>query len=373
MKNGVYIYPDVFNNIVGVMNKINSQIYVLKENFNIQVIPLKPVQEGVVNSIERRLPWGSNWFNWSISDIHWENISFIYIRMGKFDQGITAFLSDVRKSNPTIRIVIEIPTYPYDKEQFSKLYDFPLLVKDKIYRRKLHRFVDRIVTYSDDEYIFGIPTIRSRNGILIEKIQFMDNTKDYEDRINILAIGMFQKSHGYERVIMSLVDYFKNGGKRDVILHFVGDGDELALYKMLANDENVINRIKFYGILTGEELSLLYAKMDLALGCFGGYKRGLNKISSLKTTEALAYGLPVVTALNEDVFDKYQSREFCLEFPNDESNIKFDRIIIFYDELKKKYGNGLRRTIREFAEKTVDMRVVMQPVIDFFNFKNMQD
>ena len=58
----------------------------------------------------------------------------------------------------------------------------------------------------------------------------------------------------------------------------------------------------------------------------------------------------------------------CRHYPDDETDIPIDDVIRFYDELLNRYSGNedrLREDIHEFAAKTVDMSVVMRPVVDF--------
>lgn len=66
----------------------------------------------------------------------------------------------------------EIPTYPYDMEHKGISSIFVLFI-DKIYRKKLHKYVDRIVTLTDDEKIFNCKTLKITNWIF-EMIAYKD-------------------------------------------------------------------------------------------------------------------------------------------------------------------------------------------------------
>ena len=55
---------------------------------------------------------------------------------------------------------IEIPTYPYDEEGKESIKGRVVHFIDVHYRKKLHHYVDRIVTYSKDNFIFNIKTIK---------------------------------------------------------------------------------------------------------------------------------------------------------------------------------------------------------------------
>ena len=88
---------------------------------------------------------------------------FVYNRYGLSDPFFLSLLKRLHENGCTI--VVEIPTYPYDREKQSGLLWDILFKIDKIYRVKMNGVVDRIYTYSEDNQIWGIPTICSSNGI----------------------------------------------------------------------------------------------------------------------------------------------------------------------------------------------------------------
>lgn len=73
-----------------------------------------------------------------------------------------------------MKIILEIPTYPYDGEKINhtgikkKKYWI-----EKKYRKSLYKYVDRVVTFSEDDEIFGIKTIKISNGIDLETISLI--------------------------------------------------------------------------------------------------------------------------------------------------------------------------------------------------------
>lgn len=79
-------------------------------------------------------------------------------------------LKKIRKIAPSIKIFWEIPTYPYDHEG-KDLKMLPLKIKDKLWKKYLFKYVDRIVTHSDDDYIFDIKTIKASNAIDYEFVK----------------------------------------------------------------------------------------------------------------------------------------------------------------------------------------------------------
>lgn len=260
-----------------------------------------------------------------------------------------------------VKIVLEITTYPYDDEG-SKFETFI----DKCFRGSLKKYVDRILTFSVDESIFGIKTIRTMNGIRVDNINPINASDKHDDALNMIAVASFEVGHGYERVISGLGEYYKSGGGKNIVIHMVGDGTDKSLYMQLAKDNGLNDHVIFYGKKHGEELNKIYDKADIALGTFGWYKKKNYFLSSLKSREYLSKGLPVVTGVVEDVL---QNHKYGLMFPNDPTPVDIAKILEWYDSLLSEYEkkDSLVKEIRTFAKNTVDVSVVMAPVVKYFN------
>lgn len=92
-------------------------------------------------------------------------MEFLYIRHDhNASPVLILWLRKVKKLG--VRIALEIPTYPYDAEfaQSPAVRKLKLRI-DRMFRCRMARYIDRIVTFSDDTEIFGRPTIRISNGI----------------------------------------------------------------------------------------------------------------------------------------------------------------------------------------------------------------
>ena len=263
---------------------------------------------------------------------------------------------------------MEVATYPYIKESLQRIEGCLLLPKDFYNERKLKKYVDKVVTYSDDATIWGIPTIRIMNGIVVEHVKPIYDVKAKEDNtIRLLAVAVFRKAHGYERCIKGLAEYYQNRPSRIIEIHIVGDGTELNYYKQLVMKYNLEKFVYFYGKKTGEVLDEIYNNKDIGLGAFGFYKVGMSRSSILKTREYLAKGLPVISGCIEDVFERTGNYQYFLQFSNDSSIVDMNEVVKFYERI---YGSGIERNvvhkeIREFAEKNVGMKVVMKPVLQY--------
>ncbi len=370
MIKGIYVWFSGNSEFIGVEKKIADQIKVFGKYFDIHEVVVRKEKSNVVKSLLWRLPggsWGAEYENalCKISDIG-ETVNFFYIRPIPTDRRYIGFIGELRNRYPEAKILVEFPTYPYGKDILQSRSMWPWFFKDRIYRKYYRSLIDRIITVTEDSSIIGIPTIRIINGIIVGDIHpdYYGEHEDNEDVIRLIAVAQFQPSHGYERIIASLASYYKNGGKRSIVLDMVGYGKECDKYKRLVGKWGLNEHVIFRGKQTGDDLKYYLEKADIGLSGFASYRQSIEVSSSLKVREYLAYGLPVVSGCREDVFT--DNTEFFLEFANDRSEVEMQRIIDFYDELVGKYSHmGLKQQIREFAEKTIDMSVTLMPVIDY--------
>ncbi len=371
MKKGIYIAIEAEGMSLGVKKKIRNQIQALSKQFDITYVGIRKKHTGLIRAVMSRIPFGSaeREYGAALEEIDREGqIDFFYFRGYALDRKYLWFISELKKRNPLCKIVFEIPTYPNKRELLRNKTMWPWYFKGLYYRRFLINYVDRVATYSEDEYIYEIPTIRIQNGINLSdfhKPKVSNNKgKMQEEPIELVAVASFQKAHGYDRVIRGLKEYYRKQTNPKVILNIVGDGDVLPSYKKLAASYGLGEYIRFYGKKDGEELDAIYDKMDIGMGTFASYRRGVFLSSSLKVREYLAHGLPIVSGMREDVFD--EDCRFGLIYPNDNSVIDINQIISFYTSLKEnRTETELRESIWEFAKQKVDINVTMLPVIKY--------
>lgn len=350
----------------GVSNKIDMQIGEFARYHDIQEIDIRMSNKSFWRNAMSVLPYVSICWDYTDAYRRIENPDFLYIRKVGGDYEHYKFLRYVKERFPNCRVLIEIPTYPYFWEGIKSITGI-LLVKDYYnYCCKMRQYIDRIVTYSEDKEIFGIPTLRVKNGIDVQSIHPIDVYSEYSPvKINLIAVAVMRPHHGYERVIEGLYQYYSDKGSRDFHVHMVGDGIERGTYEKLIREYKLESHFTFYGMQSGKELHEIYCKADLALSAFGWYKDKVSKSSTLKVREYLAKGLPVISGCREDAFDETNG-EFCEVFPNNNSPIDFNRIVSFYEKIYR--DNDRKRVIenvREFAKNHVDNCVTMKPIMDY--------
>lgn len=367
MKKGYYIHLELHRTQAGVRQKIDGQIAVLRQHFDVAEIDVKKQKINIIQGILSRLPFGSYAMDFDTAFAQIDGPDFVYMRHTALDRRYYLFLKRIRKTYPHVKIMLEIPTYPYKGELLSNRTMWPFYFKDAFRKNRLKNIADRIVILTDDDTIFGIPTLRIQNGIMVDKITPIALHKDTEE-INLIAVSACLPVHGYERCIQGLADYYNSSGpgRKTVKFHMVGEGEELNLYRSLVKRHRLEKYVIFYGKKTGRELDAIYDKADIAMGAFAFYKAGITISSTLKVKEYLAKGLPVISGCYEDSFGK-DDVDFYLGFANDGSTVDIAKVIGFYENLLAKYSSRevLRDRIRSYAKEKVDMSVVMKPVVDF--------
>ncbi|MCM1157285.1 MAG: glycosyltransferase [Bacteroidales bacterium] len=370
MKGKFIVYEDfIEGNLTGIQRKIMSQIRVFNEQglkCERKFLPRGDEKCGIFIGALLGLFPGTNIFPVWQDEEEFAKLDYIYFRRPlAVTAAMQKFLKKIKALNPNIKVVMEIPTYPYDGE-LQTVSLFPFLCKDRFNRKKLVGLVDALAVIGGENLekeIWGLPVISFQNGYDIREVEIAEEPKDNEC-IDLCCIAMFQPWHGYERLLLGMENYYKNGGMREIKCHMIGEGKELNKYKAIAESKYLKERVVFYGRKSGKELADLYNIMDIGVCSLGMYKiKGLGDVVSvLKSREYMAKGLPMIAGCKIDVF-QHRDLDFVCEFENDDSLLNMDRVIAFYDSLQQK--KGLRKIVRQFALDNVDMAVTMKPVIDY--------
>lgn len=319
--------------------------------------------------ITRRLPFFPSKIAYHY-DSTYDGIDTLYFRRTTLDSYAVRFFRDIRRHNPSCKIVMELPTYPYDKEM-SSFIEYPRLWKDRWNRRKLKRYIDRIVTFSDDDEIFGIPTIKTMNGIDFETVPLRKVAERRDDTIHAVMVANFAPWHGVDRILEGMKRYKPNQQHRTFILHIVGGGYGIDKLVRFIELEQLSESVVFHGPLPFDSLHAVYDECSIAINSLGAHKIGLYKtISTIKTREYGAKGLPIVSSIRIDYFE--ESSPYVLLVSADDSPVEIEKIIEFHDKLYKKDADAasLATEIRTYAESRCSDTKMMEPVIEFFLSKS---
>lgn len=316
--------------------------------------------------LRRRLPlfWLTKWDD---QELYEEDSQFEYIRKPwHMDGDLIRHLKKAKHNNPSIKILLEVPTFPYDNEHHSFSMK-PLVYKDRFWRQFLKKYVDRIVTYSDDMTIFGIPTIRISNAMDTTNVKPANYKQFDPNNIHIMLCATLSYWHGYDRAIEGLKEYYDRGGKTNFVLHIVGEGEEYANYKTMIEANHLESHVILYGNRYGIELDHIYEQCDVGFDSLGRHRSGVKYNSSLKGKEYAAKGLPIVSGvLTELDFDK--SFKYYYRIPADDSLVDYFGIETFCKQVYKgKKVEEVRNDIRNYSDSHFSYEVTFAPIFEYLD------
>ena len=330
---------------------------------NCEIFQIPPFKKGHY-FLQLKSLFSADYFFKQVKHFDFKIFDFIYIRRFTLTSySFLKMLQSIKKQNPNCKILLEIPTYPYDFEYVTYKQRIQLII-DKFFRGKLKHYIDYTIPYSSDDQIWGIPVIKAVNGINCADIPTVA-VSEYSSSLQLVAVAQFCRWHGYDRLIRGLYEYYKNNPAKKVYLDLVGDGDESILsdYKKKIIQYNLQEYITYHGRLFGEQLTNVLNKADIGVCSLANHRSNVFLSSELKSREYLARGLPMVSSTKIDVLD--DSFPYIHYLPEDESPIDINSIIKFYDKLVQKESRVEQiKNIRQFAEESCDMTITMKPIID---------
>lgn len=383
MKSFLYIaFNDCENTLFGVQSKILSQCRTFETyGYKVELIERSGASTVLMRDddkssvIHQRKKFIHNYCVRSVLDKQYQirdikryvagkRYDACYIRYDFSDPGFIHLLKALRKVCG--KIALELPTFPYDAENSAMLLSRIKLSVDKFYRRYLRKYVDFIVTfYAGHEEIFGVPTVIIPNGFDFSSLSMVRHELP-RDVIHIIAVSSMREWHGYERIIEGIRLYYQKERKdqRNIILHLVGKGREYEKYRALIEQNDLQRHIILEGAMHGEPLDELYEQCALGIDSLARHRSGIDVLSSLKSREYGAKGIPMINSCRIDVID--DDFPYLLRVPADETPIDMESIIAFFD---KCYGAELTRMevaarIRSYMEARSGMRETMYTVID---------
>lgn len=353
----------------GITKKILAQMKAFKEyGFNVDYTYIADnkvyfCQDGKsipLGKVGRLRKLAANFFLWK--KMREKKYSYVYSRYGLADLYYIKLLKEF--SIKGSKIIVEIPTYPYDDERLPGVVWWLLYTMDRIFRKKLKYVVDYVATYSSDEKIFGIPTVKVCNGIDFSAIT-LRNPKNQSDEIRLIAVAALARWHGYDRLLEGLGQYYQGSGERKIIFHIVGDGPVKKEYEEIVKRYGLQNHVIFYGMVYGQDLDGLYDMCDIGVENLGFHRCGVTYSSTLKSREYGAKGLPFITSCIVDVFN---GLDFVLKVPANDEMIDIEKIVKFYDMMYNKAKNtDVCRVIRAAAEERCSMEKVIKPIVEAFD------
>jgi len=352
----------------GIERKKCAQIRELGTIGNVKREKFSPKhQTSLLWRVCKRLPFFPSMLAYYYNPNEMDNTDIFYYRRDLIDRYAIKFFKEAKDRNPECLVILEIPTYPYDKE-LKGIKQLPFLYKERWNRKKLYKYVDKVATLTDDTAIFGIPAIKIRNGIDFTRIGLREVSCEEDKIIHAIFIGNFQFWHGLDRLIQGIKNYYKSGRvQRKFILHIVGALGELESDSTLATDIEDLSAagyIKAYGKLNMRDVEDVYDKVSLAFGSLGIHRihRGQAN-SSIKSREYGAKGLPIISGCLIDYIP--EDYPYFLQVGEDDTSIDIAAVVAFHDNIYSKGYEEVAKEIREFAQERCSSAAMMKPIIDY--------
>lgn len=346
----------------GVNKKINYHLIQFRKNgYKVQ---LKYV-ESKGNSWANLLGVFSSYMSWdAVYSVPIYDV--VYIRFAHIDYGFIRLMMKFKKRNPKVKILLEIPTYPYKGEMIG-LKSRVLYMKDRLYSSFLRFCIDRIVLSTPDfKKLFGVRTLYVPNGVDYNSVGETNYTQTNVNEIHLIAVSTMQFWHGYDRLIRGMADFYKMESEYQVILHLVGNGDAFKDYKKLVQENRLEKYVIFEGPQEGRALDIIYEKSFIGVASLGIHRIDPSlKVSTLKIKEYVSRGLPVITAGYTDMYNN-KTKRYILKLQSDDSNIDIDKIVQFYLSLFPQ-SKCIRNTVRETFRPYCDMEKLFKPIMDYLN------
>lgn len=311
---------------------------------------------GFISKFRKRFSYKS-----LVEYINKHEIKSLYIRYEH--NASPSFISALKKirRNGT-RIVLEVPTYPYDKEYRKQGLKLRFhLFQDQCFRKRLAKQVSKIVTFSEHESIFGVPTVRISNGVDFESVPVKTKISGSSGRLNLLGVAEIHLWHGFDRLILGLSDYYKADYSVKVYFDIIGYGavDYINYLKRLVVENGIGEYVHFHGQQYGDALTTFFNDADMGIASLARHRSNIYNIKTLKNREYAARGIPFIYSETDTDFEK---RPYILKVPANESPINIEQLIVFYRSVRET-PQEIRDSISHLSWKNQMQKVINEVFI----------
>ncbi|MDR1659915.1 MAG: glycosyltransferase [Desulfovibrio sp.] len=143
-----------------------------------------------------------------------------------------------------------------------------------------------------------------------------------DGELHMVMAARFNKWHGADRLIRGIA---RDARKDRYVLHLVGDGSALPLYKQLISKYGLEKHVLLHGWLESDILYTLYNTCHVAAGTLAIHRnKGMTECTSIKLREYAAQGLPFIYLGSDPDFPA--SLPFVLVVPDNERAVDMEEI-----------------------------------------------
>lgn len=287
-----------------------------------------------------------------------KQIDFIYIR---HDFNANPFLIRTARflSRNNVKLILELPTYPYDKEfKNTRLKAKISLWIDMLFRHKYASYMYRIVTYSPKSKIWNKQTIQISNGVDFDLIKLKRSGKEINSftSLNLISVAEVHDWHALDRLIHGMGEYYLTKPTIDVFFHVVGGIGpiEKTLFNKLVIRYGLEKQVLFYGPLYDDVLDQIFDIADIGVGSLGRHRSQISYIKTIKNREYAARGIPFFYS---EIDEDFEEKEYTMKVPANETPIDIRNVIEFY-LTQKMSSQSIRDSILNLSWKNQIIRIV---------------
>jgi hypothetical protein len=237
------------------------------------------------------------------------------------------------------------------------LYNFLPVFNEKLYGKLFVKSILSVVAVTNEIGEYQIKkgakrSIISANGINVKNYQVRESI-DFSYPLKVIFLKGTSTNaswNGLDRLINS-IDKMENPHEKIKLI--------ICGYKIEGEipDKKYIEHL---GYKNKSDIDELINNVHVGISTLALHKKQLMEASTLKTREYVSRGLPFIYAytdpdLNED------SKEFALEFPNDDSLIDMEKVIEFAKKAME--DKELPQKMRKYAEEHLDYEVKMKQLL----------
>lgn len=258
-----------------------------------------------------------------------------------------------------IKVLYEIPTYPYYGEQFrasrKKYRAVAKIAVDAMFSPLIKKYADHIVIIRSNSKIrLHHKMVEINNGVNTEKIKSKENYDSKDGVFRMVTVGTLFPYHGYDRVLAGLKDCKEEVDGHPVEFHIVGASQTIDELKAQAQKLG-LKRVIFHGMKKTDELNEMYEEFDVGLGCLALHRRNADIDTTLKIIEYYCRGVPVVTSGKSP----YKDPAVTICVPDGEDPVDINRLYCKWKNIDEKK----LRKLSEQAKKEFSWNFIMKQLL----------
>ena len=350
----------------GVINKIYGQIKAFKKlNVEMDIAHIKNkdiIFNGNLSNIKLYKPTNF-FFHKNIKKklkTKIKDYDFAYIRFSRGDIEYFRLIKFLNKNN--IKVIIEIPTYPYIKQyKYTNPKHLIYGILDLVIWQLVKKYIYRISVTNNISKIRGIKCINIYNGIDLDSLP-LNSSKKISNKLNLVGVANISKWHGYDRVIRGLYEYNKNSNSKNINFYVIGEGEEKENLIKLSKDLGLEKNVRFLGVKTGKHLNRELDNMHIGVSSLALFRAGGGH-DPIKPKEFIGRGMPVILGYNDKLVD--MNLPYVFKIPEDNSSVNIDEIVDKFYKLQES-----KQDIRDYAKANLSWESQIYKLIRQINTKN---